>query len=210
VKIEEGDRRYNIAPRQEQKLEHVYPEVIDGIDDINTELHKFAALLRNYNVNKQLVRTPIANNAKAQMAQVTMSVMEEFFAAVRHGKLSFLTDILDISLTNVLQGQEITTAQRFVKQWIAESQAEYSVIPMEHLRVVYGVLTDDRISQREFIKRAERNGLTRERKRAYNADSLTNPTRGVVVEWRIDDEQFKEITDKYFDNKDRKLLAVKK
>ena len=80
---------------------------------------------------------------------------------------------------------------------------------MEHLRVVYGVLTDDRISQREFIKRAERNGLTRERKRAYNADSLTNPTRGVVVEWRIDDEQFNEVTNKYFDDKDRKLLAVK-
>ena len=79
---------------------------------------------------------------------------------------------------------------------------------MEHLRVVYGVLTDDRISQREFIKRAERNGLTRERKRAYNADSLTNPTRGVVVEWRIDDEQFEEITDKYFDANDNKLLAA--
>jgi hypothetical protein len=152
VKIEEGDRRYNIAPRQEQKLEHVYPEVIDGIDDISTELHKFAALLRNYKVNKQLVRTPIANNAKAQMAQVTMSVMEEFFAAVRHGNLSFFLDILDISLTNVLQGQEITTAQRFVKQWVAESQWPYSIIPLEHLRVVYGVLTDDRLSQREFQK----------------------------------------------------------
>ena len=208
VKIEEGDRRYNIAPRQEQKLEHVYPEVIDGIDEISSELHKFAALLRNYKVNKQLVRTPIANNAKAQMAQVTMSVMEEFFAAVRHGNLEFLTDILDISLTNVLQGQEITTAQRFVKQWIAESQAEYSVIPMEHLRVVYGVLTDDRISQREFIKRAERNGLTRERRRAYNAPRSANPLTGVVTTWELDDEQFADITDKYFDDKDRKLLAV--
>jgi len=208
VKIEEGDRRYNIAPRQEQKLEKVYPEVIAGIDTISKELHTFAAILRNFNVNKQLVHTPIANNAKAQMAQVTMSVMEEFFAAVRHGKLSFLTDILDISLTNVLQGQEITTAQRFVKQWVAESQEEYSVIPMEHLRVVYGVLTDDRLSQREFIKRAERNGLIRERRRAYNAPRSANPLTGVAVEWRIDDEQFKEITDKYFDNKDRKLLGV--
>ncbi len=208
VKIEEGDRRYNIAPRQEQKLEHVYPEVIDGIDDISTELHKFAALLRNYNVNKQLVRTPIANNAKAQMAQVTMSVMEEFFAAIRHGKLAFLTEILDISVNNVMQAQEITTAQRFVKQWIAESQWPYSVIPMEHLRVVYGVLTDDRISQREFIKRAERNGLTRERKRLHNANGYDNPTRGVVVEWRIDNEQFEEVTDKYFDANDNKLLAA--
>jgi hypothetical protein len=208
VKIEEGDRRYNIAPRQEQKLEHVYPEVIEGIDDISSELTVFAAILKHYNINKQLVRTPIANNAKAQMAQVTMSVMEEFFAAVRHGKLTFLTDILDIELTNVLQGAEITTAQRFVKQWIVESQAEYSVIPMEHLRVVYGVLTDDRISQREFIKRAERNGLVRERRRAYNAPRSANVLTGIVVEWCIDDEQFNELTSKYFDATDLKLLAA--
>jgi hypothetical protein len=79
---------------------------------------------------------------------------------------------------------------------------------MEHLRVVYGVLTDDRISQREFIKRAERNGLTRERRRAYNAPRSANVLKGVIVEWRIDDEQFNEVTDKYFDDKDRKLLAV--
>jgi hypothetical protein len=79
---------------------------------------------------------------------------------------------------------------------------------MEHLRVVYGVLTDDRISQREFIKRAERNGLTRERRRAYNAPRSANPLTGVVTTWELDDEQFADITDKYFDDKDRKLLAV--
>ena len=207
VKIEEGDRRYNIAPRQEQKLEHVYPEVIDGIDDISTELHKFAALLRNYNVNKQLVRTPIANNAKAQMAQVTMSVMEEFFAAVRNNNLNFFTEILDISVTNVMQAQEITTAQRFVKQWIAESQWPHSVIPMEHLRVVYSVLTEDRMSQREFIKKAERCGVSRERKREHNAPS-SNPIKGVVTQWQLTNDTFKELTDKYFDANDNKLLAA--
>ena len=208
VKIEEGDRRYNIAPRQEQKLEHVYPEVIDGIDDISTELHKFAALLRNYNVNKQLVRTPIANNAKAQMAQVTMSVMEEFFAAVRNNNLNFFTEILDISVTNVMQAQEITTAQRFVKQWIAESQWPHSVIPMEHLRVVYSVLTEDRMSQREFIKKAERCGVSKERKRLHQATRNSTPVTGVVTQWQLTNDTFKELTDKYFDANDKKLLAA--
>tara|TARA_R100001377_G_scaffold75972_1_gene52727 strand:- start:172 stop:930 length:759 start_codon:yes stop_codon:yes gene_type:complete len=208
VKIEEGDRRYNIAPRQEQKLEHVYPEVIEGIDDISAELHKFAALLRNYKVNKQLVRTPIANSAKAQMAQVTMSVMEEFFAAVRHSDLSFFLDILDISLTNVLQGQEITTAQRFVKQWVAESRWPYSIIPLEHLRVVYGVLTDDRLSQREFQKKAARCGINKERKRAHGALRSQNTIMGIVTTWKLDNEQFNEVIEKYFDDKDKKLLVA--
>lgn len=207
VKIEEGDRRYNIAPRQEQKLEHVYPEVVDGIDDIEKELHKFAALLKSFKVNKQLVRTPISNSAKAQMEQVTMSVMEEFFAAVRHGNLGFFMDILDIELTNVLQGAEITTAQRLVKQWIVESQWPHSVIPLEHLRTVYGVLTDDRISQREFQKKAARSGITKERKRTHCSPSA-NPITGVITSWKLDKEQLHEVTEKYFDDKDRKLLAV--
>ena len=30
VKIEESDRRYNVAPRQEEKLEHVHPELLDN------------------------------------------------------------------------------------------------------------------------------------------------------------------------------------
>ena len=110
VKIEEGDRRYNIAPRQEKKLEEVYPEVIANIDYLEKELPEFAGILSTYKVDKRLVRTPIANNAKAQMAQVTMSVMEEFFAAIKQGNLEFFVDLLDIELTNVMQGQEILTA----------------------------------------------------------------------------------------------------
>jgi hypothetical protein len=142
------------------------------------------------------------------MEQVTMSVMEEFFAAVRHGNLSFFMDILDIELTNVLQGAEITTAQRLVKQWIVESQWPHSVIPMEHLRTVYGVLTDDRISQREFQKKAERSGITKERKRIHGSLRSANPLNGIVTSWILDSEQLTEVTDKYFDEKDRKLLAV--
>jgi hypothetical protein len=208
IKIEEGDRRYNIAPRQEKKLEHVYPEVIDCINDIKNELHTFAAILSNYVVSDKLVANPIANNAKSQMAQVTMSVMEEFFAAVRHGDVSFFSEILDISINNVMQAQEIITAQRFVKQWIAETKWPYSVLPMEHLRVVYGVLTDNRMSQREFIKAAERNGLTRQRKREHTADRNDSLVKGVVVDWAIDNDQFKELTDKYFNADDQKLLEA--
>ncbi|MBN86689.1 MAG: hypothetical protein CL885_04125 [Dehalococcoidia bacterium] len=208
VKIEEGDRRYNIAPRQEQKLENVYPEVIEGIDDIAGELNSFARILDSWKVNKQLVRTPIANNAKAHMAQVTMSVMEEFFAAVKAGNTKFFLDILDINLTNVMQGQEITTAQRFVKKWIAETQAPYSIIPMEHLRTVYTVLTEDRLSQREFQKRAERFGMKKERKREHGALRSTAPLRGVITHWKLETDELSEITEKYFDDKDLKLLAV--
>ena len=31
VKIEEGDRRYNVGPRQEQRLEYAYPKFLDSL-----------------------------------------------------------------------------------------------------------------------------------------------------------------------------------
>ena len=208
VKIEEGDRRYNIAPRQEKKLEEVYPEVIGNIDSIEKELPRFAGILATYKVDKRLVRTPISNNAKAQMAQVTMSVMEEFFAAVKQGNLEFFIDLLDMELTNVMQGQEILTAQRFVKAWIAERDEEFSIIQLEHLRIVYLVLTEDRMSQREFSKRAERCGLSKERRRVPNAGRDANAVRGIVTHWEMDDQRHQEVIEKYFDDADKKLLAA--
>ena len=208
VNIEEGDRRYNIAPRQEKKLEHVYPEVIDNINNIKDELEGFARILQTFKYNEKLVKTPIENTAKAHMAQVTMSVMQEFFAAVKKGDLQFFIDVLDINLTNVMQGQEITTAQRFVKQWVIESQYPHSVIPIEHLRTVYGVLTEDRLSPREFTKRANKNGITKERKREYNSPRSASPTYGVLTKWNLETDQLNEVKTKYFDERDLMLLAA--
>ena len=208
VNIEEGDRRYNIAPRQEKKLEHVYPEVIDNINNIKDELEGFARILQTFKYNEKLVKTPIENTAKAHMAQVTMSVMQEFFAAVKKGDLQFFIDVLDINLTNVMQGQEITTAQRFVKQWVIESQYPHSVIPIERLRTVYGVLTEDRLSPREFTKRANKNGITKERKREYNSPRSASPTYGVLTKWNLETDQLNEVKTKYFDERDLMLLAA--
>ena len=207
VNIEEGDRRYNIAPRQEQKLEMVYPEVVSQIDGIKKELITFAAILRNFKYSQSLVNYPIANNAKAQMAQITMSVEQEFFAAIKAGNLEFFLDVLDISITNVMQGQEISTAQRFVKNWCVESQLQYSIVPFENLRLVYGVWSEERMTIRNFKKKADRAGIVEDRKRPAGASRKINAVRGALIEWRIDDENFKIVKDKYFDEKDLKLLA---
>ena len=134
--------------------------------------------------------------------------MEEFFAAVRKGNLEFFIDLLDMELTNVMQGQEITTAQRFVKTWIAERDYPFSIIQLEHLRIVYIVLTDDRISQRDFMKKSERCGLQRDRRRPHNAGRNATAIRGVVTNWQMDDIRYHEIVQKYFSEADKKLLPA--
>ena len=81
VKIETGDRRYNVGPRQEVKLEDAHPEIVENIDTIHEELNTFAGALSQYKVSKRMARICMNNEAKITMRNVTMSVFEEFCEA---------------------------------------------------------------------------------------------------------------------------------
>lgn len=212
VKLEAGDRRYNIAPRQEVKLVDAHPQVVANIDSIDTELNTFAGILASFRIDTRLVRTPLSNEAKANMTEVTMSVFEEFCNAVKKGNLPFFLDVLDINITGILNAAEISTAQRLVKSWLADARAGSeapisSVIPMEHLRIVYHVISEERVAPRVFSKRASRNGLTPERKRTAGS---VNQLRGVITTWLIEPTHRDEVIRRTFTEDDLNALNNKK
>ena len=210
VKIEDGDRRYNIAPRQEQKLEDAQPQVLDNLDKIEEELILFAGALKSYKVIERLVRTCVNNDAKSEMRHVSMSVFEEFCRAIKDGDVSYFADVLQIDAAALMGSGEIMNAQRFVKSWIAACDQEFSIIPGEHLRTVFHALTEQtpRINSKEFTKRLERNGLNRVRKREKNANREANPVRGVQVNWQVTEETRSELVNTYFSEKDIKALVA--
>jgi hypothetical protein len=212
VNIETGDRRYNIAPKQEEKLLDKFPGIAKQLDSgkLEKELYEFAGLMQTYKVDAHLAKTAINNLAKEQMRNVSMSVFEEFCQALKEGKLSYFTDILDINTATVLHSNEIEAAQRLVKSWIAHAEHPYMVLPMEHLRTVFHVQTEQnpRLSQREFTKRMSRNGIETERKRPHAAARGTNPIRGVVTTWQSNELELKRLQESYFTEHDRKLLTV--
>lgn len=212
VNIESGDRRYNIAPMQKTKLLQAYPDMPERLDtdEIENELWAFAGYLQTFKVNKRLVEIPIDNTAKQQMRSVSMSVFDEFCQAIRDGNLSYFTDILDINTGSVLHANEILVAQRLVKSWIASSDDEWSIIPTEHLRTVFHIQTEQtpRLSQQEFKKRLNRNGMEIQRKRLPNTGRDSNPIRGIVVNWNILSEDKEMFINAYFEDNDKRLLAV--
>ena len=68
IRIEPGDRRYNIAPRQERKLIEAYPQLVTTMDKlIPRELLHFAGALATFKYDETLVRMPIDNEAKIMM-----------------------------------------------------------------------------------------------------------------------------------------------
>ena len=210
VKIEAGDRRYNIPPRQEQRLDEAHPQLLKELDHMELELDEFAGHLAAFKVNERLVHTCIDNISKDQMRQVSMSVLEEFSQAIKTGDLTFFTDILDINTANSMHMNEVASAQRIVKSWIAAAKTSFSIIPMEHLRTVFHVQTEQnpRFSQRDFMKQMNRNGITMMRKRVPNAGRDANAVRGVVVNWQQDELEVQRLINQYLDATDQRQLLL--
>ena len=211
VNIESGDRRYNIGPRQDTKLIAKYPDMPKRLatKEIDNELYAFAGALATFKVCHRLVEQPIDNSAKEQMRNVSMSVFDEFCQAIKDGNLPYFADILEINTGSVLHANEIIAAQRIVKSWIADATQSYAVIPREHLRTVFHIQTEQtpRYSQRDFSKKLSRNGLEPERKRGPLASRDTHPVLGLVVTWKVTQEQQQVLIDEYFEDNDQRLLA---
>ena len=206
VKIEDSDRRYNVAPRQEQKIEQVHPELLENLSALEKELYIISGVLEKFKVDARMAHTALENDAKKEMKEVSMSILEEFANAIRTRNLEYFTEILDIPLTNTFDAGGISTAQRYVKEWIATMGHE-TIIPLSHFKVVYDVMTDSRntLSQREFSKRMTRLNIKTARKRISKDRSAGIP-RGVVLTWKLDNNVRKELITEHFDERDLILL----
>ena len=210
VKIEEGDRRYNVAPRQESKLETEHPDFIAKLADVQAELFTFAGLLQKFKVDERMAHTALENDAKKEMKQVSMSVLEEFATAIKQNNLEYFVEILDIPLTNTFDAGGISTAQRYIKDWISKTNTQ-TIIPMQHFKLVYDVLTDNRksLAIRDFTKAMSRLNVQTTRKRIGSGKNTSAP-RGVLITWVLDEKVKDNLIKEHFDNNDTLLLGEQK
>ena len=207
VRIEEGDRRYNVSPRQERRLEDVHPDIINNISSLRSELYNFAGALHSFVVDGRMAHTVLENEAKTEMRQVSMSVLEEFATAIKNQNLLYFTEVLDIPLANTFDAGSISISQRYVKDWISKVGKEI-VIPMQHFKLMYDVLTDskNRMSARDFSKAMSRYNVKAGRKRVGSSKGSSAP-RGIILTWYLPDKQKDALIKQYFDKKDKTALV---
>ena len=83
VKIEENDRRFNVAPRQETKLVDAGWLPARGVDELkqklSEELLQFAMYLRQRKYKDEVVYKPLDTDAKLAMIAATRTSGEDFF-----------------------------------------------------------------------------------------------------------------------------------
>lgn len=90
--IDYEDRRFNVAPRQEQKLLTVW-EPLD-FTRLKRELQAFANYLQGYEASIERAGTPLVNRAKEEIQSTTSSSPEDIVRALEHGDFRYFVDLL--------------------------------------------------------------------------------------------------------------------
>lgn len=184
--IEEGDRRFNVAPPQTQKLLVAYPEFDKEIKKIDAELGTFAGFLMAMDTDERAVRTCRENAAKANMKSAAMGYGQRFCLALRHGDLPYFLDLLDYdSAGNVATAVKLQTAQKYVKAWAKDYAAgRDSQVPVTALLACYELLTDSKMTPNLFSRFLHRNDVETRRARMHGKLQRLSDIR-----WHVSDTE---------------------
>ena len=170
IRIEDGDRRFNIAPPQRVPLRAVWPKITDELSRLDGEIGTFAGFLMSYTFDENAARTCIENDAKARMKELALGYNERFCLAVRHAQLDFFLDVFDLDLANALstdltKSTQITTAQKYVRHWAKSVGNGPLRVPAGDLFTVYLAMHDNsnRVTQTKFTQMLARNDVAVQR-----------------------------------------------
>lgn len=180
IRIEDGDRRFNVATPQHVKLADAHPEVLEQLDRIEDELPQFASFLMHYTVDQRQARTCLENEAKARMKVAALAWHEQFCLAIRAGNLDyFIDDMLEMDMTNTDPAQVIKlhSAQKIVRGWVRDAIAnEQTKIPVPNLLTVYSAMSPNETTPKKFASMLGKNDITIDRLRIDG-----KPTRAVLT-----------------------------
>ena len=166
IRIEEGDRRFNIAPPQGQKLFDVYPELEKEMDRLHDELPQFASFMLNYSYNEHCARTVLENDAKEKMKEAALGWHEQFCLALRRGDLDYFIDdiMFDFQESDVSAVFLHQSARKIVSHWIEQAiEGNQVVVPVAHLHTVYSALAPQPITSKKFTTLLNRHDVLLDR-----------------------------------------------
>lgn len=192
IRIEDGDRRFNIAPPQRVPLRAIWPTITEDMERLDGELGTFAGFLMAYQANQNAARTCIENDAKQRMKTLALGYNERFCLAVRHGELDFFLEVLELDVANDLsRSVQITTAQKYVRAWASKVGGSPARVTAKELFTVYLALHDARITQPKFTQMLARNDVPVQRAKV-NGEKTTC----VDIQWfsNLDHEELTAIS----------------
>lgn len=156
IPIPDNDRRFNVAPRQENKL----PVPKESLRvALSVEMPQLAAYLHNFKVNEDKAQSPLLNEARRILIDTSKTSVEEFFDALRNGDLEYFTG-------SVYAGEEMRMfapeeeVRKIVRAWISETQQGNSCkIQATDLGKVYTFMQGGTLSLNKFGRMCVKNNM---------------------------------------------------
>ena len=131
IKLQQGDRRWNIAPRQHTRIVLTDEELEVNIPN---ELAAFAAHLRALPITTSDARTLVQTEARSDLLDLSRTVADEFFEAFSKGDLDFfaerLQELVPVGDTAYISFSAVVT------EWM-RSAGSPIVVPIDDLVTVY-------------------------------------------------------------------------
>lgn len=187
--ISATDRRFNVAPRQEVKLDLTDAD----IKTIHDEVLEFAAYLSQYKADIQRAHTALNNSAKAAMREASQDTVEQMCQAIIDGNLEYFMAELDEPYT----GNDIiawTNYQATLRRWLAGANTS-SVVKRSDIQNAYNYLiapTSTAMGKKKFGRMLSHKNLV---DGVHRCSVAKKAVRGYKVEWKATDEQIAEWTE---------------
>ncbi|SMB81498.1 Predicted ATPase [Pasteurella testudinis DSM 23072] len=183
LNIPDNDRRYNIAPRQEQMLRTAYPEFVEQREYVDgllaSEIEDMAAFLQHFNVNVTQAYTALDNQAKQDAREAGKSSGEAFFSAVRKADLDYFAAVFEAQETDQTMLVIAAKCRSIVSTWLVDCKMRRrSSVEIEQLRLLYQLIEGTReLTSNKFGRLCKKMGIGYTR---------VGTKRGVHVTWRMD------------------------
>lgn len=171
--LSKGDRRFNVCPRQEMKITNTdwYPGHEEWIKIVTAELPEFVRYLKTIKVSSADVSTTINNEAKRKLQEMSTTISEDFFVALKNGDIDYLRENLVLDPLRS-ETYNITRA-------ILDSIHERGNATSEELCKLYNYIYLKQLSVAAFGKLM---GMYIEGKQTIRIDGV--PRKGFRINWK--------------------------
>lgn len=163
ARIEESDRRWNVAPRQRISLRsRINPqnshEAIEKIEKyiemIRAETETLANFFKSFDVNMAQARNALENQAKNDLRSASRTRTEDFTAAIFAGDAAwFFMTAETYSGENPRLRAELTKAMHSILNR-ADADNKYTVVTLEDLAPFYSVIAgSDKVESEQAVRK---------------------------------------------------------
>lgn len=171
--INSEDRRFKVAPRQENYLNYSEKD----IQEIENEVQDIANYLIGYPVNENRVRKVVHNEARSNLITASQSTLDEFISIIKNGDLEALIIYHDefVNSRNAIYADKYKS---LVNEWTLYSGQE-SQIAVSDLRIVYSYIFNTEIGASKFGRILSSKGIKCDVARLNG-----RPTRLITLTWK--------------------------